>query len=126
MNLLWEFMKKIKQACKSKTLENQAQQVLDQRITEGVTVKEMATILDLSDNRTRELMNQLWSAGFLHREKQKSKEYTYYLTNKEFEQIDVDDIQFTKDELDQWIEEQTGIHLDKLKVLYPGDSDIVS
>jgi len=121
-----EIYEKIKQACKGKVCGNQTQQTLDSNITEGVTVKEMAVILDLSDNRTRELMNQLWSVGFLHRQKQNSKEYVYFLTNKEFEQINVDDIQFAKDELDQWIKEQTGIHLEKLQILYPGDSGIVS
>ena len=117
-----EIYEKIKQACKEKTLENQTQQVLDPKITEGITVKEMAVILKKSDNRTRELMNQLWNAGFLNRERQKSKEYVYYLTEREFEQINVDDIQFNQDELDQWIKEQIGTNSEKLKVLYPDDS----
>jgi len=120
-----EIYEKIKKACKDKTVENQIQQALDPQITEGVTVKEMAVILRKSDNRTRELVNQLWAAGFLTREKQKSKEYVYYLTDKEFEQINIDDIDFSCDELEQWIREQTGKYSEKLKVFYPTDNFVV-
>ncbi|MGI0047703.1 MAG: DNA primase [Nitrosotalea sp.] len=122
-----EIFAKIKQACYEKANGNKTQETLDPLTAEeGVTVKEMATILKKSDNRTRELMNQLWDAGFLHREKLKSKEYTYYLTEKEFEKIDVNDIEFTQEELQKWIKEQTSMHHEKLRVLYPGDSVIVS
>jgi predicted transcriptional regulator len=122
-----EIYEKIKKACNDKACGNQTHQTLDQEMSsEGVTVKEVAEVLGLSDNRTRELMNQLWNSGFLHREKLKSKEYSYYLTDRKFEQINIDDIQFTNAELEQWIKEQTGIHSEKLKVLYPDDSGIVS
>lgn len=118
---------KIKQACYQKASENRTQQTLDSLSDdEGITVKEMAVILRKSDNRTRELMNQLWNSGFLHREKTKSKEYLYSLTDKEFEKIAIDDIEFTSEELEQWVKEQTGMHPEKLKVLQPSDSGIVS
>lgn len=118
---------KIKQACYQKSTENRTQQTFDTLSDEeGITVKEMAVILRKSDNRTRELMNQLWNSGFLHREKTKSKEYVYSLTDKEFEKISVDDIEFTSDELEQWTKEQTDMHPEKLRVLHPDDSGIVS
>lgn len=117
---------KIKQACYQKSVENKTQQTLDTLSEEeGITVKEMATILKRSDNRTRELMNQLWNSGFLHREKTKSKEYMYYLTDKEFEKIAIDDIEFTTNELELWIKEQTDMHPEKLRVIHPDDSGIV-
>jgi predicted transcriptional regulator len=122
-----DIFQKIKQACYQKSSENRTQQTLDTPSDEeGITVKEMAVILKKSDNRTRELMNQLWNSGFLHREKTKSKEYLYFLTDKEFEKISVDDIEFTSQELDQWVKEQTDMHREKLKVLQPSDSGIVS
>lgn len=118
---------KIRQACYDKANGNKTQQnLLPLEPEEGITVKEMAGILKKSDNRTRELMNQLWNAGFLTREKIKSKEYVYYLTEKQFEKIDVDNIEFTQDELQEWIKEQTSMHPEKLKVLYPNDRTIVS
>lgn len=117
---------KIKQACYQKSSENKTQQTLDTLSEEeGITVKEMATILKRSDNRTRELMNQLWNSGFLHRERTKSKENMYFLTDKEFEKISIDDIEFTTTELELWIKEQTGMHPEKLRVLHPNDSGIV-
>lgn len=93
---------------------------------EGVTVREMASKLKKSDNRTRELMNQLWSGGYLSREKTKSREYVYFPTEKKFDDINVEDIEFTKEELDQWTENQVDKHVEKLTVLYPKDRVVVS
>lgn len=122
-----EVFEKVKQACTEKTFGNKIQETLDPTSEEeGITIKEMATRLGKSDNRTRELLNQLLNSGFLHREKTKSKEYTYYPTDKEFEKIGVDDIEFTTEELGRWIKEETCMHTDKLQVLYPDDSGIVS
>ena len=120
-----EIYEKVKKACQEKTWENQTSE-LEPKNQEGVTVKEMADILKKSDNRTRELMNQLWNVGYLTREKTKSKEYLYYVTDKKFEEIKTDDIEFTQEELSQWIIDQTGKHSERLKVLNPSDSVVVS
>lgn len=107
-----EIYDKVKKACSEKE--------------DGVTVKDMSAILRKSDNRTRELMNQLWNVGYLTREKTKSKEYLYYVTDKKFEEIKTDDIQFTEEELNQWITDQTSKHFERLKVLNPSDNVVVS
>ena len=120
-----EIYEKIIRACREKQFENETLDELQTSGVEGVTVKEVAVKLKRSDNRTRELMNQLWSAGYLNREK-KSKEYAYFPTEKKFEEIKTDDIEFTKEELEQWAKEQITGHADRLSILYPSDRVIVS
>ena len=93
--------------------------VCDENQTEGVTVKDMAKECRLSQNRAREHMNQLLNSGFLTREKKGSKEYVYFPSEKKFEEINTDDIEFSKEELDQWIQEQTLKHPERLEVIYP-------
>lgn len=74
---------------------------------QGVTVKDMSKALKKSDNRTRELLNQLWSSGFLSRD-DKGKTKLYFSTEKQFEDIKTDDIEFSKEELTKLIREQIG------------------
>jgi len=93
---------------------------------EGVTVREMAAKLKKSDNRARELLNQLWSGGYLSREKTKSRENMYFPTEKKFDDITVDDIEFTKEELESWLKQQIGKHSDKFEGIYPNGRVIVS
>ncbi|MEX0764727.1 MAG: DNA primase, partial [Nitrosopumilaceae archaeon] len=93
---------------------------------DGVKIKQMAKELRLSDNRTRELLNQLLNSGFLSREKTSSREYIYFPTEKKFEEIKTDDIEFTKEELDKLIQIQICKHSGRLEVLDPSDSVVVS
>ena len=79
----------------------------------------MAKECRLSQNRAREHMSQLLNSGFLTREKKGSKEYIYFPSEKKFEEINTDDIEFSKEELDQWIQEQTLKHPERLEVIYP-------
>lgn len=92
---------------------------------DGVKIKQMSKELRLSDNRTRELLNQLLNSGFLTREKTNSREYLYTPTEKKFEEIRTDDISFSKEELDTWLETQIGKHAGRLEILRPSDSVIV-
>lgn len=89
--------------------------------TVGVSVKDMAKALKLSQNRARELLNQLLRSGHTTREKSSSREYLYTPTEKKFADIPLEDIEFTKEDLDQWIRNQVGEHPDRLEVLYPND-----
>jgi hypothetical protein len=114
-----EIYEKFIQLYNSKEYENGTLDGVPSSLKEGVPVREMASKLKKSDNRTRELMNQLWSGGYLSRERTKSREYVYYPTEKKFDDINVDDIEFTKEELEQWIQNQIGNHVEKLTVLYP-------
>ena len=91
----------------------------------GVTIKELTKITHLSPNRTRELINQLYRSGFLDRERNKNKEFEYFPTGKKFENINIDELEFSKNELEEWIEEQIGRHSSHLEVVYPNARDIV-
>ena len=121
-----EIYDKFIQLYSSKQYENGTLDDVLPPIKEGVTVREMAAKIKKSDNRTRELLNQLWGGGYLSREKIKSREYVYFPTEKKFDDINVDDIEFTKEELEQRIQNQIGTHVEKLTVLYPQDRVIVS
>jgi len=86
----------------------------------GATIKDLAKLCRLSDNRTRELMKQLVDSGFLSREKQKStREYTYFPSGKKFEEISTEDIEFSKEELEEWLKNETELHPKRLEVVYP-------
>jgi len=93
---------------------------------QGVTVKDMTKETGLSQNRARELLAQLLSSGHLTREKSSSREYTYYPTEKKFEDITTDDIEYTKKEREQWIQDQISKHSGRLEVLQPSSSVVVS
>ena len=71
----------------------------------GVTTSDLKTKTNLSQNRVGELLKQLYDMGFLRRDKE-GKEYRYFPTEKKFENIKVDDITFTEEELGLWLESQ--------------------
>ena len=83
---------------------------------DGVTVSMVAKEIQKSDNRTRELLEQLRSSGFLTRERE-GKGYRYSSTQKKFENISLKEIEFTKEELDQYIQAQIGEYKDKFTVV---------
>ena len=72
---------------------------------DGVTTSDLKTITNLSQNRVGELLKQLYDMGFLRRDKE-GKEYRYFPTEKKFENIKVDDIVFTEEEFNLWLETQ--------------------
>jgi predicted transcriptional regulator len=71
----------------------------------GVTTSDLKTKTNLSQNRVGELLKQLYDMGFLRRNKE-GKEYRYFPTEKKFENIKVDDIAFTEEDLNLWLESQ--------------------
>ena len=91
----------------------------------GVTIKEISKTVNLSSNRAREYMNQLYRAGFVNITKNSKREFEYSPTGKKFEKIDIEQIEFTKEELESWLDRQTRKHSDKLEVVYPDDRDVV-
>jgi len=76
---------------------------------DGVTTSDLKTMTSLSQNRVGELLKQLYDMGFLRRDKE-GKEYRYFPTKKKFENIRTDEIEFTEEELDLWLESQ-GLNL---------------
>ena len=85
---------------------------------DGITIKEIAKVTKLSDNRARELMKQLLDSGYCTRDQQ-GREFHYYPTDKKFDEIAIDNIDFTKEELESWIHNQLDNNSDKFTVLYP-------
>lgn len=73
----------------------------------GITVNQVAKECALSPNRTRELLKQLLDAGFLSREKD-GREFLYHTTEKRFQNISIENIEFNKTELDDWLHQQLG------------------
>jgi len=71
----------------------------------GVTTSDLKTMTSLSQNRVGELLKQLYDMGFLRRDKE-GKEFRYFPTEKKFENIRVDEIEFSEQDLTQWLETQ--------------------
>jgi len=92
---------------------------------EGITVKDMAQKTHLSQNRARELLSQLLNSGHLTREKS-AREYHYFATEKKFQDINISDIVFTKEELEQVLQKELNGHADRLEIIYPTDSVLMS
>ena len=74
-------------------------------VLEGVTVSDVSKKAQKSQNRTGELLKQLYDMGFLSRTRE-GKEFRYFPTEKKFENIKADKIEFTEEELDLWLESQ--------------------
>ena len=91
----------------------------------AVTIKEISKTVHLSPNRTREYINQLYRAGFVNIDKNSNREFEYSPTGKKFEKIDIEKLEFTKEELENWLGQQTEKHSDKLEVVYPDGRDVV-
>ena len=72
---------------------------------DGVTTSDLKTMTSLSQNRVGELLKQLYDMGFLRRNKE-GKEFRYFPTEKKFENIQAEDIEFTEEELDLWLKSQ--------------------
>ncbi len=66
----------------------------------------------------------MWSSGFLGRD-DKGKTKLYYPTEKQFEDIKTDDIEYSKDELVEHIKEQI-VDSSKFSILYPDGRAIVT
>ena len=92
----------------------------------GITIKELSKLVNLSDNRTREYINQLLRAGFISRQNNNKREFEYYPTRKKFETINIEKLEFSKEELEQWIETQIGDNSERLEVIYPSNRAVVS
>ena len=71
----------------------------------GVTVSDVAKESKKSQNRTGELLKQLYDMGFLSRTKE-GKEFRYFPTEKKFENIQAEDIEFSEEDLDLWLKSQ--------------------
>jgi len=71
----------------------------------GVNTSDLKTVSSLSQGRVGELLKQLYDMGFLRRNKE-GKEFRYFPTEKKFENIKVDKIVFTEQELELWLESQ--------------------
>jgi hypothetical protein len=85
---------------------------------QGLVVKEIAAKIGKSANRTRELISQLEEEGYLIRDRT-SREHAFTPSGKKFDEIKVEDLTFTKDDLDVWILEQTARHGQRLEVIPP-------
>ena len=71
----------------------------------GVTTSDLKKVLNLSQNRVGELLKQLYDMGFLRRDRE-GKEYRYFPTEKKFDNIKVNDIVFTEEDLNLWLKSQ--------------------
>ena len=92
----------------------------------GITIKELSKLVNLSDNRTREYINQLLRAGFISRQNNNKREFEYYPTSKKFETINIGKLEFSKEELEQWVETQIGDNSERLEVIYPSNRAVVA
>ena len=84
----------------------------------GVTIKEVAEKIGKSTNRTRELMSQLETGGYLNRDRS-NREHTFIPTGKKFDEIKIEEISFSKEEFENWTVEQTARHGQRLSVIPP-------
>jgi len=127
MEIYEKFMDAYRQKVSENSISGQNTKLDDTSISEvGLTIKELTRVSHLSQNRTRELINQLVNAGFLTREKNKSREFEYFPTGKKFESIKIDEISFTKDELDNWTVRELSKHEGRFEAIYPKNRGVVS
>ena len=84
----------------------------------GVTTKEVAKQIGKSENRARELMAQLESAGYLLRDRS-TKEHKFVPTGIKFSEIKIEGLAYTKEDQDAWITEQIARHGHRLTVIAP-------
>ena len=91
----------------------------------SITIKEIAKAVKLSPTRTREYINQLYRAGFVNRDKNSKREFEYSPTGKKFEKIDVEQLEFSKEELESWLKQQIGKYSGKFEVVYPDGRGVV-
>jgi len=68
----------------------------------GITVKELRDPTGLTDNRIRELLNDLVNRGFAWRD-DSDKEYKYFPEDKKFNELSTNNIEFSDLEYKDWI-----------------------
>jgi len=68
----------------------------------GITVKELRDPTGLTDNRIRELLNDLVNRGFAWRD-DSDKEYKYFPEDKKFNELSTTNIEFSDLEYQDWI-----------------------
>jgi hypothetical protein len=89
---------------------------------QGLVIKEIAAKIGKSANRTRELIAQLEEGGYLIRDRT-AKEHAFVPSGKKFDDIKVEELTFTKEEMDIWVLEQTARHGQRLEVIPPSSCD---
>ena len=80
-------------------------ELFNEDVLGGVTVSDVSKNAQKSQNRTGELLKQLYDMGFLSRNKE-GKEFRYFPTEKKFENIHAEEIDFSEEELDLWLKSQ--------------------
>ena len=85
---------------------------------EGISIKKLSKESGFSPNRVRELAEQLLNTGYASREKS-SREYLYSPSEKKFEDIPIQQINFSKEDLDEWIKGQLGENNEGFTVVNP-------
>lgn len=71
----------------------------------GLTVKELMKELGLSENRTREYLNQLCDKGLAWKD-DSQKEHLYFPSEKKFSDLDPSQMVFSDEEYRKWIKKQ--------------------
>jgi len=96
----------------------------DEKIGEelGITVLELAPLVGLSENRTREYLKELVEKGFAYKD-ESEKIYKYCPTEKKFSQLNPSNIIFSKEELQDWIKDQIRGKEDRFSVVMPCDDE---
>ena len=84
-------------------------ELFNEDVLGGVTVSDVSKNAQKSQNRTGELLKQLYDMGFLSRNKE-GKEFRYFPTEKKFENIHAEEIDFSEEELDLWLKSQGCFH----------------
>ena len=126
MDIYEKFLEVYRQKLEDNSISGQNMTLDGQSNEVGVTIKEVSKVTKLSHNRTRELVNQLYNAGFFLRERTKTREFVYYPTGKKFENIKIEDLTFSKDELDEWLKEQIGTNKERLEIVHPQNRNFMS
>lgn len=83
-------------------------EIYNENVLGGVTVSDVASKIKKSQNRAGELLKQLFDMGYLTRSKE-GKEFRYFPTEKKFENIHVDNLEFTEEEYDEWFKTHSGL-----------------
>lgn len=72
---------------------------------QDITVRDIMVEANLSENRTREYLNELCDKGFAEKD-ENQKIHRYYPIEKKFKDLDASQITFSEHEYSSWIEEQ--------------------
>jgi len=80
------------------------------------TIREIAQKTGRSPNRTRELVKILVESGLLM-EDRTDKEYKFALTGKDFKEIRLDELTFSLDEFEQWMQKEIASFGDRYQTI---------